>query len=298
MKSYLVGLSLRILILTAFVVGVFVALAFFGRSLLGGGETAKTAVPPKSILLVLVENYEKTLLASRAELDKERNAYLARLSAAANRTERAKIEAQLKDWEKKSAANASRLQGAAAQKKELETRVRENADAISDLTAEKRKAEESLLDYKVYWNNYAEGLQSVLLARAGTAEEKETIRRAFASDNGQAFLTDFVGRNFGSSDETGLPKNGAPTKVEPGPSSTATAGESDARMKELQGQIKAGQIEVSELRGKMTVKLKDKVLFPSGSAKNTTIFGACPETGTRAWPPGRSSKTFKHPIGT
>ena len=35
----------------------------------------------------------------------------------------------------------------------------------------------------------------------------------------------------------------------------------------LQGQIKAGQIEISELRGKMTVKLKDKVLFPSGSAK-------------------------------
>ncbi len=36
---------------------------------------------------------------------------------------------------------------------------------------------------------------------------------------------------------------------------------------QLQGQIKAGQIELSELRGKMTVKLKDKVLFPSGSAK-------------------------------
>jgi chemotaxis protein MotB len=35
----------------------------------------------------------------------------------------------------------------------------------------------------------------------------------------------------------------------------------------LQTQIKAGQIEVSELRGKMTVKLKDKVLFPSGSAR-------------------------------
>ena len=39
---------------------------------------------------------------------------------------------------------------------------------------------------------------------------------------------------------------------------------------QLQGQIKAGQIELSELRGKMTVKLKDKVLFPSGSAKLNT----------------------------
>jgi chemotaxis protein MotB len=36
---------------------------------------------------------------------------------------------------------------------------------------------------------------------------------------------------------------------------------------QLQNQIKAGQVEISELRGKMTVKLKDKVLFSSGSAK-------------------------------
>jgi len=42
----------------------------------------------------------------------------------------------------------------------------------------------------------------------------------------------------------------------------------------LQRQIKAGQIEISELRGKMTVKLKDKVLFPSGSAKLNKEGGA------------------------
>jgi len=34
----------------------------------------------------------------------------------------------------------------------------------------------------------------------------------------------------------------------------------------LQNQIASGQIEISELRGKMTVKLKDKILFASGSA--------------------------------
>jgi chemotaxis protein MotB len=34
----------------------------------------------------------------------------------------------------------------------------------------------------------------------------------------------------------------------------------------LKGQIEAGKVELTELRGKMTVKLKDKVLFPSGSA--------------------------------
>jgi chemotaxis protein MotB len=34
----------------------------------------------------------------------------------------------------------------------------------------------------------------------------------------------------------------------------------------LQKEIQNGQIEISELRGRMTVKLKDKVLFPSGSA--------------------------------
>jgi len=34
----------------------------------------------------------------------------------------------------------------------------------------------------------------------------------------------------------------------------------------LERQIKSGEVEISELRGKMTVKLKDKVLFASGSA--------------------------------
>jgi chemotaxis protein MotB len=34
----------------------------------------------------------------------------------------------------------------------------------------------------------------------------------------------------------------------------------------LQGQIQAGQVEIEELRGKMTLKLKDRVLFSSGSA--------------------------------
>jgi chemotaxis protein MotB len=34
----------------------------------------------------------------------------------------------------------------------------------------------------------------------------------------------------------------------------------------LEGQIKSGQVELSELRGKMTVKLKDRVLFSSGSS--------------------------------
>lgn len=35
----------------------------------------------------------------------------------------------------------------------------------------------------------------------------------------------------------------------------------------LQSQIQQGQVEISELRGKMIVKLKDKILFPSGSAR-------------------------------
>jgi chemotaxis protein MotB len=34
----------------------------------------------------------------------------------------------------------------------------------------------------------------------------------------------------------------------------------------LRGQIDAGRIELTELRGKMTVKMKDKILFSSGSA--------------------------------
>jgi chemotaxis protein MotB len=51
-------------------------------------------------------------------------------------------------------------------------------------------------------------------------------------------------------------------------------GELEAKSKEyeqlagsLKAEIEKGQVEISELRGRMVVKLKDKVLFPSGSAK-------------------------------
>ena len=36
---------------------------------------------------------------------------------------------------------------------------------------------------------------------------------------------------------------------------------------QLSQQIKSGQVEIEELRGRMTVKLKESILFPSGSAK-------------------------------
>jgi chemotaxis protein MotB len=35
----------------------------------------------------------------------------------------------------------------------------------------------------------------------------------------------------------------------------------------LRGEIEAGRVELTELRGKMTVKMKDKILFSSGSAR-------------------------------
>jgi chemotaxis protein MotB len=47
---------------------------------------------------------------------------------------------------------------------------------------------------------------------------------------------------------------------------TARSAQFEQLSKALSGQIHAGQIELSELRGKMTVKLKDKILFASGSA--------------------------------
>lgn len=54
---------------------------------------------------------------------------------------------------------------------------------------------------------------------------------------------------------------------------TQEKGELEAKSKQyeelagsLKEQIQSGQVEISELRGKMTVKLKDKVVFGSGSA--------------------------------
>ena len=51
----------------------------------------------------------------------------------------------------------------------------------------------------------------------------------------------------------------------------------------LQKQIQAGQIEISELKGRMTVKLKDKILFPSGSAKLSKEGGAALDEVAKAF---------------
>jgi chemotaxis protein MotB len=46
----------------------------------------------------------------------------------------------------------------------------------------------------------------------------------------------------------------------------ATSAEYQQLASSLQSQIASGQVEISELRGKMTVKLKDRILFSSASA--------------------------------
>jgi len=46
----------------------------------------------------------------------------------------------------------------------------------------------------------------------------------------------------------------------------AKSGQYQQLANSLQSQIAAGQVEISELRGKMTVKLKDRILFSSASA--------------------------------
>jgi chemotaxis protein MotB len=45
-----------------------------------------------------------------------------------------------------------------------------------------------------------------------------------------------------------------------------TSGEYEKMAAALRGQIDTGRVELTELRGRMTVKMKDKVLFSSGSA--------------------------------
>ena len=47
----------------------------------------------------------------------------------------------------------------------------------------------------------------------------------------------------------------------------AKSAEYERLARSLQGEIDKGQVELSELQGKMIVKLKDRILFPSGSAR-------------------------------
>ncbi|MBI3184986.1 MAG: OmpA family protein [Myxococcales bacterium] len=98
-------------------------------------------------------------------------------------------------------------------------------------------------------------LESRLTASEGQLTNKEAERRALEEKNAQlAALNEELSKSK---------KKLAEAKEELEKKSS----EYESLAKSLKGEIDAGKIELSELRGKMTVKMKDKILFASGSAK-------------------------------
>jgi chemotaxis protein MotB len=82
-----------------------------------------------------------------------------------------------------------------------------------------------------------------------SAKRKASEERAAAAESSKAQLEQAASRL--AAEKTQLEKKSA---------------EYEALSKSLSGEIQAGRIQISELQGKMTVRLAEKVLFPSGSA--------------------------------
>jgi chemotaxis protein MotB len=82
----------------------------------------------------------------------------------------------------------------------------------------------------------------------------------------EAKVKDLEGRVAASNEELAVTKQRQEATAQELAALEQRSAQYEKLTRSLQSQISAGQVEISELRGKMTVKLRDKILFPSGSA--------------------------------
>jgi chemotaxis protein MotB len=128
-------------------------------------------------------------------------------------------------------------------------------------------------------SRFAVVVLAVAIAGCGISKEKYSAKEAEAIKYQQALtdetgktaaleakVTDLEGKLKASQAETAAAR-GEKDQAEAKASALAAKSQQYEKLAtSLKGQIQAGQVEISELRGKMTVKLKDKILFASGSA--------------------------------
>jgi len=146
--------------------------------------------------------------------------------------------------EREAAANAARAQEATAKATTLEARLAE-AEARAKAAEEKAAAAEAKARESAEWAAGSEAKAQALLAQLDRAK-RDLAAVTEARDALQAQT--------------------AALAEEKGAAEKKTA-EYESLAGSLQQQIQAGQVELSQLKDKMTVKLKDRILFASGSAR-------------------------------
>jgi chemotaxis protein MotB len=148
------------------------------------------------------------------------------------------------DKEREAAANAERAKEASAKASTLEERLaaaEEKAKAAeARVAASEAKAKES-----AEWAAGSEAKAQALQAQLEQA--KRELGEVTTSRNALEIMTAALAEQKGAAEKK--------------------SAEYENLAGSLQNQIQAGQIELSQLRDKMTVKLKDRILFASGSAQ-------------------------------
>jgi chemotaxis protein MotB len=143
--------------------------------------------------------------------------------------------------------------GCLVPKEQLEAALKDSeANGQKAKTAEERAAAADAKNKQLAADN--EGLKKQLEEAKKQLEEVQTAQGKTESD-----LRDLQARYDDLSKSS---KQLAEAKAELEKKSS----EYESLAQSLKGEIQAGKIELSELKGKMTVKMKDKILFASGSA--------------------------------
>jgi regulation of enolase protein 1 (concanavalin A-like superfamily) len=192
MKSYYFGLALKILLLVACIVGLFLMLDTVGYRIFAAAGTTTANVNMKNILIELMDNYLKTLSLTGARLERERTELTDKMKTTPDRAERQRLEKELRDVESKNREIDAARSGLEREKENLERSLKEKAVRFENTARETQQRDEELRQARFVRDEYADAIKKEFLARAKTSEEKANIEKAFGDDHGLAYIKAFI----------------------------------------------------------------------------------------------------------
>jgi hypothetical protein len=264
MNTYYIGLIMKILLLAALVAGVFFGLQAVGYRFVAGPETTATVADPRSILLVLMEAWEKTLVAKRGDLEKQRTAYTEKLQTISDKVERAALEKEIRDLNAQYVQNNTVLASVSGEVKNLEAREKYRSTRLAELADEKLKANDELFTARLYWSDYTDKIKNELLAQVKTEAERGRIVQAFQEDNGLTFITSISREYFAQGKELSDIKSDTSLKDTLDKTAQAKSG-LEAMRKDLEKRIKDQQVVITSNEGDLRLmKTQIEILLDVG----------------------------------
>jgi len=192
LKSYIIGLIFKILLLVLFVLGIFFLLQKYNDKILSGNKQNIASIDVKNILISLMDNYEKKLLGIQTGLDEEKTDLLKKLEFLKNRDQKNEIRIKLKeieDLKKKADEGLSKLQN---EKNNYDKILKEKNEAASLLKQEKERMQDEMIIVKTYWENYVNNIKNELLLIKKDKNDADKIVNEFSKDYGKKYISSLI----------------------------------------------------------------------------------------------------------